>query len=47
MKVSVEFPERSEESFMKFEELRAREDRAYEERLLRLLVASQQLSEVT
>lgn len=46
MKGFMEFQERSEERFMKFEELRAKEDRAHEERLLRLLVASQQPSHV-
>ena len=46
MKAFVEFQERSEERFMKFEELRAKEDRAHEEQLLRLLVASQQPSYV-
>lgn len=46
MRAFVEFQERSEERFMKFEELRAKEDRAHEERLLRLLVASQQPSQV-
>ena len=44
MKAFVMFQESSEERFTKFEELRTKEDRAHEERLLRLLVASQQPS---
>ena len=46
IKMFVEFQERSKERFMKFEVLRAKEDRAHEERLLRLLVALQQPSHV-
>ena len=40
MKSFVEYQERSEEKFMKFEEMRAREDEAHEELMLRLLLAS-------
>ena len=46
MKASVEFQERSEERFMKFEELRDKEERAHEEQPLRLFVALQQPSHV-
>ena len=41
MKSFVEYQERAEERFMKLKEMRAREDRAHEERMLRLLLASQ------
>ena len=41
MKSFVGYQERAEEQFMKFEEMKAREDRAHEEHMLRLLLASQ------
>ena len=40
-KTFAELQERSEEKFLKFEERRAREDRAHAERMLRILLASQ------
>ena len=41
MKAFAEFQERSQDKFLKFEERRAREDRAHEEHTLRILLASQ------
>ena len=46
MKAFVESQERSEERPLKFDELRAEEDKADEERLLNLLEASQKPSHV-
>ena len=40
-KAFVELQERSEEKFLQFEERRAREDRAHEEHMLRILLTSQ------
>ena len=42
MKAFVEYQERSEEKFLRFEKMRAKEERDYEERMLRLILASQQ-----
>ena len=46
MKAFVEYQEKSEDKFMKFEP-RAKEDRAHEECMLRRLLVSQQVSHVS
>ena len=42
MKAFLEYQEKNEGKFMKFEQLRAKEEREHKERLLRLIFASQQ-----
>ena len=41
-KMFMDYQERCEERFLKYEEKRAREERAHEERLFQLLLSSQQ-----
>ena len=42
MKAFVDYQERSEEKFLRFEKMRAKEERDHEERMLWVILASQQ-----